>query len=105
MRMPERKISFRKYYRVKEGKIILGKSSYSCDALMAVSIILRLLSLFAVVFGVLSCLRLGNYSGIVLSVFGALILLWGYLYKSIVLEAAAEQNLSLTGIRRIIYRL
>ena len=105
MKIPEKRISLRNYYRVEQGKIILGKSRYSCDMLMGISIILRFLSLFAIIYGLMSGFQIGNYKGIILSILGVLTLAWGYLYKKIVLEAAEDQKKNITGLRKIIYRL
>ncbi len=105
MKLPEKRISFRNYYQVKEGKIILGKAKYSCDTLMIISIILRFLSLFAIIYGLLSCLQLGNYKGVILSVFGVLTLIWGYMYKQIILEVVQDRKEKLTGLRKIFYKL
>lgn len=105
MKLPESKINFKSYYRIEGDKIILGKKKYSCDQLMTLSLILRFLSLFAVIFGVMSWMQLGNYTGIILSVFGTLTLIWGYVYRKIVLEAAEECGRKITGIRRILYKL
>ena len=105
MQLPKNKINFRGYYRVEGDRISLGMKKYTCDGLMTLTFILRFLSVFAVIFGVMSWMQLDSYTGIILSIFGVLTLVWGYVYRKIALEAAEECGQKIVGLRRVLYRL
>lgn len=105
MQLPKNNINLKNYYRIEKDKIILGKKKYSCDSLMVISMILRFLSLFAIIFGILSCLQLGSYQGIILSLMGVMTLALGCIYKKIALETMEIQKRKITGIRKVLYKI